>query len=151
MVVELAGNGTAPVCLQITINIYCNAGTRGWSPVTAEINEGRLLVCLYGYCIYIVLGNVKISKSKEINISPVLTHYTTHELIVADALRGSPNSALWWPDLWWLPVRCITHECKFFTSSFFVYFQHLCLDVGIFKVPGWHRQDRSHFAILFLF
>lgn len=86
------------MCLQIIITIYCNAGARGWSPVTEEINEGRLFVCLFGYCIYIILGNVKISKSKEINISPVLTHYTTHKLIVADALRGSPNSALWWTD-----------------------------------------------------
>lgn len=71
-------------CLQIIITIYCNTGARGWSPVTEEINGCRLFVCLFGYCIYIILGNVKLSKSKEINISPVLTHYTTHELIVAD-------------------------------------------------------------------
>lgn len=75
-------------CLQIIITIYCNAGARGWSPVTEKINEGRLFVCLCGYCIYIILGNVKISKSKEINISPVLTPYTTYGLSVADALRG---------------------------------------------------------------
>lgn len=84
-------------CLQIIITIYCNAGDRGWSPVTVKINEGRLFVCLCGYCIYIILGNVTISKSKEINISAVLTHYTTLGLIVADALRRTRNSALWWP------------------------------------------------------
>lgn len=44
-------------------------------------------MCMFGYCIYIILGTVNILKSKEINISPVLTHYTTHESIVADALR----------------------------------------------------------------
>lgn len=71
-------------CLQIIITISCNTGARGWSPVTEEINGCRLFVCLFGYCMYIILGNVKLSKRKEINISPVLTHYTTHELIVAD-------------------------------------------------------------------
>ncbi len=44
-------------------------------------------VCLCGYCIYIFPGNVKVSRSKEINISSFLTQYTTHELIVATALK----------------------------------------------------------------
>lgn len=139
-------------CLQIIITIYCNAGARGWSPVTEEINEGRLCVCLFGYCIYIILGNVKISKSKEINISPVLTHYTTQELIVAVASRASPDTAVLWTDIWSSPVWCVAHRCKFSTSSsFFVYFQPLCLDIRIFTLLGWHRQDRSHFATLLLF
>lgn len=44
-------------------------------------------VSVCGYCIYIFPGNVKVSRSKEINISSFLTQYTTHELIVAPALK----------------------------------------------------------------
>lgn len=43
--------------------------------------------CLCGYCIYIFPGNVKVSRSKGINIFSFLTQYTTHELIVASALK----------------------------------------------------------------
>ena len=58
-------------------------------------------VCLCGYCIYIFPGNVKVSRSKGINISSFLTQYTTHELIVAPALKkekkGKPHySAIQW-------------------------------------------------------
>lgn len=109
-------------CLQIIITIYCNTGARGWSPVTEEINGCRLFVCLFGYCIYIILGNVKLSKSKEINISPVLTHNTTHELIVADE-RVSLQCPLVDRPLM-IPVRYSTHKCNFSTSSssFFFFF-----------------------------
>lgn len=48
---------------------------------------GYVSVCLCGYCIYIVPGNVRVSSSKEINISSFLTPYTAHKLIVVTALK----------------------------------------------------------------
>lgn len=60
-------------CLQIIITIYCNIV----EPEDGVLLQGRLMrvVCVYlcGYCIYIIPGNVKVSKCKEINITPVLT------------------------------------------------------------------------------
>jgi len=72
-------------------------------------------VCLCGYCIYIFLGNVKVSRSKEINISLFLTQDTTHELIVAAPLwiktkQNKKNSAIQWTERSCMPVCASTQE-----------------------------------------
>lgn len=57
-------------------------------PLCAGVCESAQILYLY------LPGIVKVSRSREINISSFLTHYTTHELIVAAALRNTLNYAI---------------------------------------------------------
>lgn len=66
-------------------------------------------VSVCGYCIYIFPGNVKVSRSKEINISSFLTQYTTHELIVATALKKKKKKLITVPSS---GQSSLVHLCK---------------------------------------
>lgn len=96
-------------------------------------------VCLCGYCIYIFPGNVKVSRSKEINISSFLTQYTTHELIVAAALKelitvpsGGRSSPVH------LCVPALIIEPAFLTCPTLAYLQYLCLSIDALKHSCTH-------------
>lgn len=111
-------------------------------------------VCLCGYCIYIFPGNVKVSRSKEINISSFLTQYTTHELIVATALRKKKkkkkkkthSSAIQWTELSCAICVCqLKIEPAFLTCPTYLLICNICFWTQTYsKCVHSHINQHSH-------
>lgn len=115
-------------------------------------------VCVPVWILYLYLpGNVKVSRSKEINISSFLTQYTTHELIVAAALKKkkkktpTQNSAIQWTDLPYAPVcvPALMIEPASLTCNMLAYLQYLSLNIDILRHACTHTESHTIFPICF--